>query len=296
MGPLRITFYNQAFGAWPDVSAVGGDVEVRWACGADAVPDADAVVFHLPTLDPRVEVVKRAGQLWVAWSMESRVTCPLLDDPTWRLRFDVVATHERASAVWTPYFGPGTVPWLLRPPSPKTASSPVVMLQSNPYDTCGRTRFAFDLMRSVRVDSPGRVLRNCVLSVAPGWEGRVEVMRRYKFTLAFENSVSADYVSDKFFDPLSVGSVPIYRGTRDVAALAPAPDSYIDAADFSGPAELGAYLRALDRDPAAYARYHAWRERGLAPSFLAHLERLRDPWLERLARAVAARLAAGAER
>jgi alpha-1,3-fucosyltransferase 10 len=289
-----IAFYNRFFRGWPEVSDLGEAAPARFARGPEHLEGAAAVVFHLPTLDDTLDgVAKPPGQLWVAWSLESRVTCPLLDDPGFMARFDLTMTHERASDVWHPYFGPGTVPGLLRPPGPKTAASPVAHLQSNPYDACGRNRFAFELMRRVKVDSLGDVLRNRPERAPGGWRGRVAVMARYKLTLAFENSVSRDYVTDKFFDPLTVGSVPVYRGAAEVAELAPAPDCYIDARDFSGPDELGAHLAALDRDDEAYGRYHAWRARGLSPAFEAHLERLREPPLLRLARRVAERLREG---
>ncbi|MEO1369126.1 MAG: glycosyltransferase family 10, partial [Acidobacteriota bacterium] len=77
----------------------------------------------------------------------------------------------------------------------------------------------------------------------------------------------------------------------DVRELAPHPDSYIDAADFDSPAELAAYLRELDRDDRAYARFHAWRRGGFSPLFATHLERLREPTFVRLAEAVKKRLA-----
>jgi alpha-1,3-fucosyltransferase 10 len=202
-------------------------------------------------------------------------------------RFDLTMTYERSSDIWFPYFGPGTVPHLLRPPLAKTASSPVAHLQSNPYDAAGRNRFAFELMRRVKVDSYGDVLRNRPERIPPGWGPRVDVMRRYKFTLALENSIAPDYVSDKFFDALAAGSVPVYRGAPNVADLAPAPDSYVDAADFASPAALAEYLNRLDGDEQAYARHHAWRAQGFAPAFEAHLRRLQEPPLRRLARLVA---------
>ena len=70
---------------------------------------------------------------------------------------------------------------------------------------------------------------------------------RYKFTLAFENTVTPDYVTEKLYEPLIAGSVPVYRGAPNVADFAPAPRCFIDAADFAGPAELAAYLDHLDR-------------------------------------------------
>lgn len=285
-----IVFYNRFFERWPELPSPAGAAGARFARGQERWAGADAVVFHLPTLGAIDHLDKRPGQLWVAWSLESRTTCPRLADPAFMARFDITMTYQQHSDVWYPYFGPGTVPHLLRPPAPRTASAPVVHLQSNPYDACGRTRFAFELMKRVKVDSYGRVLRNRPERIPPGWSPRVQLMSRYKFTLALENSLDADYVSDKFFDPLTAGSVPVYRGAPNVAQLAPAPGSYIDARAFDSPAALADYLNLLDQDPAEYARYHAWRQRGLSEAFRSHLGRLQEPPLARLARLVAGRL------
>lgn len=282
-----IVVYNRFFSEWPDLSSLEHLAAARFAFGPERVSEAAAVVFHVPTLGDIKSPRKATGQIWVAWSLESRETCRRLDDPEFMERFDLTMTYERSSDIWYPYFGPGTVPGLLRAPSPKTEKSPVVHLQSNPYDASGRARFAFDLMRRVKVDSYGDVLRTRRERIPPGWRHRVAVMARYKFTLALENSISPDYVTDKFFDPLVVGSVPVYRGAAEVADFAPAVGSYINARDFSGPAELGEYLGELDRDDEAYARYHAWRQKGLSPEFRAVIESLREPPFLRLARRVA---------
>jgi hypothetical protein len=39
---------------------------------------------------------------------------------------------------------------------------------------------------------------------------------RYKFTLSFENAVCNDYITEKLWRPLTVGSVPIYMGSPSV--------------------------------------------------------------------------------
>lgn len=36
---------------------------------------------------------------------------------------------------------------------------------------------------------------------------------QYKFTLAFENAVCDDYITEKLWRPLIVGSIPIYYGS-----------------------------------------------------------------------------------
>jgi alpha-1,3-fucosyltransferase 10 len=113
--------------------------------------------------------------------------------------------------------------------------------------------------------------------------------QQYKFTLAFENSFAPDYVTEKFWLPLMAGSVPVYRGTEAVTELAPAPGCYIDARDFASATELGAYLDDLDRDDAAYARFHEWRADDVSDAFKELTARLEEPLLCRLANAISVR-------
>jgi hypothetical protein len=38
---------------------------------------------------------------------------------------------------------------------------------------------------------------------------QIALQQRYKFTLAFENTAQADYVSERWWDALIAGSVPV---------------------------------------------------------------------------------------
>ncbi len=289
---LHVAFFNRFVERWPERAHLR-EAGVRPSFGPAGCADADAVVFHLPTLAQGLLLERRKppGQIWIAWCLESRVTCPSFGDPRVRERCDLVMSHERSSDVWTPYFSLPSLDGFRRPPKAEREPIAVVHLQSNPYDACGRNRYVFDLMRHIKVDSCGRLVRTCDCDVGPGFEGRIELMRRYKFTLAMENSISPDYVTDKFFDPLTVGSVPVFRGSSDVRDLAPAPDSYIDAADFDSPAALAAHLRELAEDDASYAKLHEWRERAFSPTFGALINRIRKPTFVRLAEAIRRALA-----
>jgi hypothetical protein len=283
-----LLFWNDCWGEVPNTTAEGTEVVTDRA----VVADADAVVFHIPTLKWKKLPKKRPGQLWVAWSWESPANYPVMEDKRAMAAFDLTATYERKSDVWTPYFGPGS---LLGPdrapalPLPGAGSrAPVVFLQSNKEDRCGRVAYTADVMKTAQVDSFGSVHRNRKKKI-PHHKARWKLYAKYKFVLAFENSIATDYVTEKFFEPIAGGAVPVYRGAPEVAELAPAEDCYIDAATFSSGRELGRYLDHLDGHDEEYLAYQRWRERGPSPSFLAHLEVLRRDWVDRLADAVVAR-------
>jgi hypothetical protein len=238
--------------------------------------EADAVVYHIPTLPGEARrIERRPGQKTVALSLESEVNYPLLADPGFMSQFDITMTYRQDSTIWCAYFDPELADRLLTPPQPKTEAAPAVYFASNPFDRSGRAGYALELMKRIGIDSYGRSLRTRELRDDRGRETKLAVIARYKFTLAFENSICRDYVTEKFFDPLVAGSVPVYLGAPNVREFAPADDCFIDAADFAGPAELAAYLTFLAADDSAYAKYLAWKTRGLARSFLDKVERQR---------------------
>jgi hypothetical protein len=245
--------------------------------------EADAVLVHVPTLRRTDLPPKRDGQRWIAWSMESEVNYPLLADAAFMRRFDVTMTYRRDSTIWCPYFGPGTDGALLAPPPPKTERSPAVYFQSSRFDRSGRVAYAAALMRHVKVDSYGAVLHNRDLPAADrGRDTMLELTGRYKFALVFENSVAVDYVTDKLYDALAAGAVPVYLGAPNVADYLPGEHCLIDVRDYAAPKDLAAYLNWLDTHDDAYRAYLAWKGRGLSPRFRSLVEALRVPVFRRL--------------
>lgn len=266
LNPVTILFYNEF---WPSVPRSLPDCP--WPCrllfDPALLPEADVVVFHIPSLRDPVDVEERPGQLWVAWSMESEANYPCLADPAFMQQFDLTMTYRRDADVWTPYFGPDTLAELQAPPQAKTESALAVYFASNPRDLSGRDRYVSELMQHLAVDSYGRCLHNRTLAADEGRHSKLETIGRYKFTLAFENSIAHDYVTEKFFDPLIAGSVPVYLGAPNVDELAPGDHAFIDAAGMK-PAQLAAYLRSLAADDERYDAYLAWKRRPLRARFV----------------------------
>jgi hypothetical protein len=277
-----VLFFNNFFDRPVDTAAFSCGECCQFTTDRSELHAADAVVFHIPSLGRARKVRKYPGQLWVAWCMESRVSYPALADPSFMRNFDIRMTYEKSADIWCPYLpSEQTFERALATPIPaKTASAPAVMLQSTPFDRSGRNEFAIALMAHMNVHSYGRFLNNRRKETLDlGRETKLALIGSYKFCLGFENSIAEDYVTEKLFDPLVSGSVPVYRGAPNADMFAPGDNCFIDASKFSSPRKLAEYLIHLDNDTAAYEKLLVWRRRGLAPRFKALLSKaLREPF------------------
>ncbi|RWL45876.1 MAG: alpha-1,3-fucosyltransferase [Mesorhizobium sp.] len=290
---LLILFWTRYFNKPVDVAAIPRcSVPVEWTNDRRRLAEADAVVFHLPNFREAGDAYKYPGQLWVAWSMESVVNYPVMADAAVTRHFDVAMTYETGADVWRPYL-PQASWWEAArhvPIPPKTECAPAVHFQSSSFNKSGRDTFIAELSRHIAVDCYGRYRPNReIIGPDLGRQTKLETIGRYRFCLALENSIAPDYVTEKMFDPLEAGTVPVYLGAPNAADFAP-DNSFIDAASFSTPAELAAYLRHLIETPQAYAAYLAWRSNPLPEKLAAQIASLDTPPRCRLARLVTQRL------
>jgi hypothetical protein len=117
------------------------------------------------------------------------------------------------------------------------------------------------------VHSYGRKLKNVGHAIISNHHVRHQISSRYRFVMAFENARDVDYVTEKFFEPLMYGAVPVYFGAPNIEDFAPGDHCYIDASQFASAKELADFLTSMTDDD--YMRYHEWRTRPLRESFVA---------------------------
>uniref|UniRef100_UPI003AAB496E alpha-(1,3)-fucosyltransferase 7-like n=1 Tax=Centroberyx gerrardi TaxID=166262 RepID=UPI003AAB496E len=101
---------------------------------------------------------------------------------------------------------------------------------------------------------------------------------RCYFYLAFENSVSKDYITEKLWrNAYQAGAVPIVLGPslNYYKAVAP-PNSFIHVDEFASVEDLGKYLKRLAEDKESYADYFSWKQHWKV--------KLHTDWRERLCR------------
>ena len=127
-------------------------------------------------------------------------------------------------------------------------------------NTPGKWRESYieELMRYIHVDSYGNCLRST--KYLPR-EHTANVRGQYKFCLMFENERSNQWISEKVFQALVAGCVPVYYGAAKtvVQASLPCANCVVFAEDFSGPRDLAQYLIYLDVHDDAYQEFLAWK-------------------------------------
>lgn len=78
-----------------------------------------------------------------------------------------------------------------------------------------------------------------------------------------ENSITRDYVSEKLYDGLVAGCVPIYLGAPNVADYVPDNNAIINYSELGSAHALKAELERLTEDEEAYAAKLAWKTKDI---------------------------------
>ena len=85
-----------------------------------------------------------------------------------------------------------------------------------------------------------------------------EIAKDYKFYLSLENSICTDYVTEKFFNALKYGILPI-TNVKNVAKFA-LPHSYLNINDFNSTEDLMKTIENISRNQELYNSYFWWNE------------------------------------
>lgn len=238
--------------------------------------EAAAVVFHLPTLPPGLftggGIDKKSGQVWVAWYVECEAHYPYLSDPLFMSRFDLIMSHRQEADIFSPYLPPDFGE-LSREPVPEKEPGKIVnAFISSHMNKSGRVQYLMRMMSVLDIHSYGKLIPNMPIGDDNGHRFKLDTISSYKFTIAFENAIARDYVTEKFYDPLIAGSVPVYLGAPNIRDFAPGENCFIDASEWDDPESLARHLLDVSRDEASYLSYFEWKKRPFLPKFRELLE------------------------
>ncbi|WP_160713063.1 glycosyltransferase family 10 domain-containing protein [Chitinophaga solisilvae] len=280
MRTYTILFYNTMWGHLGDLDELQIPPDIRIEKDISLAPVADVIVFHMPTLERAPLLTKQPGQLWVFWTLECDLNYPYLYTPEIQALFDVHMTYRLNADITVPYILPAYREDLRRMSGPKDGF--VNAFISSGINGSKRNEYLQELMQLLDVHSYGKVFNNRKITGDNGRQTKLDIIARYKFTLAFENAVATDYITEKFYDPLIAGSVPVYLGAPNIRELAPGNHCFINVADFNTASALAAYLLELDRNEDEYGRFFDWKEQAFAPDFSALLDMQEIPTFIRL--------------
>jgi len=284
--PRLVLFWSPKYGsleteAWGE----GKLVEIMAACpfkceftvDKSYLTYADAVVYHgwpegeqiyqdhlmYPLPEP---LQGRWDQVWVFFTTEPPCffsdKFEQLND---QYEFNWTFTYRRDSDVQVLYGDfekIPTEPIEHRPIDSKDTRKLLAGMISNCKKPSGRDDYIRELRRFMAVDICGECGNpGCSFPRRPFTEKPFEMLgKQYKFWAAFENSLTLDYVTEKFFLPLQYGMVPVYFGHPDNLRHFP-PGSYIHTKDFKNPQALSEHLMYLDKNPSEYLKFVEWRKK-----------------------------------
>lgn len=130
------------------------------------------------------------------------------------------------------------------------------------------TRQAIDLYGKGWDTDAHEAVRSCCRGLIPAGE-KHQTLANYKFTLCFENAIFPGYVTEKIFDAILAGSVPVYLGDPNILDTVPR-EVFVDARTHGDAEKLHHHLAAMPED-----EYHARLKAGkefLASAAFKHFD------------------------
>eukprot|EP01068_Selenidium_serpulae_P020998 Selendium_serpulae@DN950_c0_g1_i2.p1 len=105
----------------------------------------------------------------------------------------------------------------------------------------------------------------------PTGASKKDVLKKFAMTFAFENQNSDDYVTEKVYEALAAGVVPVYYGADNIYDHLPSRKCVINVADFKTREDLGLHLRNVLSNDSLLMTYHEWREEPLSESWMRRI-------------------------
>ncbi len=128
-----------------------------------------------------------------------------------------------------------------------------------------RDNFFKKLNKYKHIDSPGKCMNNMPpignykdpkkSRMSNIWvEEKLNFIKDYKFTIAFENASLLGFSTEKLTHPMLVNSIPIYFGHPSVSKRFN-PKSFISYHDFKNVKEMIKHIKKVDNDDELYFKY-----------------------------------------
>lgn len=274
---INILFYNTMWGVPLPFSQNDLPPGFRVTTDRHELSSVDAVVFHLPDLQwcmDTDEIIKPEGQIWVAWNLECEENYPWIKDEEFRSNFDLWMGYRQNSDILYPYYTSDYEDILINSIEINGRKNRICMFISSTANQSQRLEYLNELTQYTPIDSYGKIFTNKKIEEDCGRKSVLKIMSMYKFAISFENAITEDYVTEKFYNPLLAGAVPIYRGAPNIQDFCPGENCFLDASVVS-PRELAEQIEEYCKSEEYYEFFHQWRKEPLIPSFKRKLDKIK---------------------
>ncbi|CAN9511446.1 unnamed protein product [Ophioblennius macclurei] len=133
----------------------------------------------------------------------------------------------------------------------------VAWVVSNWSESHARVAFYKLLKRHIQVDVYGRAGKR----LGSGATVVLDLIRQYRFYLAMENSQHTDYITEKLWNAVRGGAIPVVLGPsrRNYERFLP-PEAFIHVDDFPTVQDLAQYLLKVKDSPSMIQMHLSWRK------------------------------------
>lgn len=227
--------------------------------------EADAIVFFpfmMKEVEKQLPAFHKPSQIWLLYSLEPPTTTSRkkFSGKQYGNFFNWTLTYRRDSDFWLPY-----TTYKVRSATKvssdyaKGKTKLAVAFISN----CNKRRMT--IVKKLSEHLPVDIYGSC------GNKGRVcktgnskrcmsDLLSKYKFYLAFENSRCKYYITEKYRRAVEQNLLPIVWGPDEKTYKEIAiPDSYIHVDSFSSIGSLATYVKRLDGNDTLYNQYFKWK-------------------------------------
>ena len=271
-----ILFYTPWFGLkpWPEELDLSNcpEKKCKLTYKVSDIGKSDLIIFHAPDI-PRfvsrkelqqIQTYRYSSQRMAFLSSESPQTVPLDNIVIPDGFFNWTITFKTDSDFPIPYGSYVRLPSTESPPTLIDFAASKSKFVMWTVSHCGtiREKYVKKLLNYINVDIYGKC------SYIYGQDNHCsrssdceDIFEPYKFTLAFENGVCTDYITEKFWIALQRNSVPIVLAKDYYSADVVPPGSFISVQDFPSVKALAKYLLYLNKNDIAYNEYFSWKKK-----------------------------------
>lgn len=191
------------------------------------------------------------SQKWVWMNMESPSNSP--KHSNLNNLFNLTASYRKDSDITVPY---GQITAGKRNDKIPDKNKLVCWIVSNWNSAQKRSNYYLKLKKYISIETYGHFVNRRISD-----QDYSDVVSSCKFYLSFENSIHKDYITEKLFNPLALGTVPVVLGPprKNYEEFIPA-NAFIHVDDFNSPKKLAEHLKLLDKNDDLYRQHFTWRE------------------------------------